>query len=178
MKKIIVLLMLLLTMCSSVLAKAEQPSKMTEEEQKLDAKTIATILDSNLDLKRWVLVTISTNDDYFFIDKETVVAPYSDRLEYWLCQFRPGGKGSCGAPWCKEKKMDTAKHYHYIRYSCDLRHLKQKITSGSTRDESMKLIESVDIPSYVQKENDIFPGSLGEMAMLKAKEIASQKKKK
>lgn len=178
MKKIIVLLMLLLTMCSSVLAKAEQPPKMTEEEQRQAAEAIVAMIDSKLDLDRWVLVTISENNDYFFIDKETVVAPYSDRLEYWLCQFRPAGKGSCGAPWCKDKKIDTAKHYHYIRYKCDLRHLTQEVTSGVTRDESMKIVDSIDIPLHLQKKNDIFPGSLGEMAMLKAKEIASKKKKK
>ncbi len=183
MKKIIVLLMVLLTMCSSVLAKdkttKDEKPKLTKEEQRVLAEAFAAMADSKLDLKRWTIIDGGDNGSFYvFIDEETVTAPYSDVLEVWVCYFFPAGKGGCGAKLCKEKKINTAKHYHYFRDSFDLLHLKSKCKSWVIRDESMKVVDSLDVPSYLQTESNVFPGSLGEAIMLRAKEIASQKKKK
>ncbi len=183
MKKIIVLLMVLLTMCSSVFAKdkttEDEKSKLTTREKLLYADTLLMMIDSKLDLKRWELIDASVSEGYcILLDKETIAAPYSDTLEYWTCTFWQAGKGSCSDPVCKEKKINRAKHYHYARLRCGLRHLTIKPLALVRRDESMNVIDSLDVPLYLQKEKAVFPGSLGEREMLKAKEIASQKKKK
>ncbi len=182
MKKILVFLMVFLTLCSSVFAKEKTTDneKLTPEEQRLFAEAMATMIDSKLDLKRWEFVTISTNNDYYFIDKETVTMPFSDTLEFWECVFRQAGKGSCGSKICKEKNIDTAKHYHYTRYKYDLSHLKSTVTSMSTKDENGVTVFSLNVPTHIQMETEreVFPESVGEKVMLKAQEIARKKKKK
>lgn len=179
MKKVIVLLMVLLALSSSVFAKdkADQ-TKMTEAEKRVLVEVLNGIADSKLDLKRWEFVSVDTENNYIFIDKETIATPYSDTLEVWECYFRRAGEGSCNSKICKEKNIDTAKHYHYSRYKFDLSHLKQTVTSMSVKDESGKVVFSIDVPSYLQKDFEIFPESMGEKIMLKVKEIAQENKKK
>ena len=170
-------------MCSSVFAKDKatknENPELTAEEQRLFAEGVAALIDSKLDLKRWEFVTVSTNNDYYFIDRETITMPFSDTLEFWECVFRQAGKGSCQSNFCKEKNIDTAKHYHYTRFKYDLNHLKSTITSMSTKDENGKIVFSFNVPIEIQikTESEVFPESVGEKMMLKAKEIANQKKK-
>ena len=184
MKKILVFLMVLLAISSSVFAKDKTTQsgnpKLTEEERREFAEALFVIIDSKLDLKRWEFVTVSKSNDYLFIDKETITMPYSDTLEVWECAFRPAGKGSCESPTCKEKKIDTAKHYHYTRRKYDLSHLNFTIISLSTKDENGTTILSFDLPYYMQRQTEsrVFPESVGEKVMLKAQEIARKKKKK
>ncbi len=167
-------------MCSSVFAKeklTENP-KLSREERRQVAEAIVAMVDSKLDLKRWEFVTISKNNDYIFIDKETIAMPYSDTVEVWECVFRQAGKGSCESQICKEKKIDTAKHYHYTHYKYDMNRLKYTITSLSTKDESGGIVFSLDVPFHLQKEAEVFPESIGEKVLQKAQEIARKKKKK
>ena len=180
MKKILVFLMVLLAICSSVFAKekATDNEKLTPEEQRQVAEGIVAMIDSKLDLKRWEFATATTKNDYYFIDRETLVTPYPDILEVWECHFRQADKGSCGYKSCQEKKIDSTKHYHYTRYRYDLNRLKQTITSMVTKDEAGNVVLSLDVPSYLQKEADVFPGSLGETCLKTAKRIAQEKQKK
>ena len=181
MKKVLIFLMILLAITASAFAKektdqTEKP-KLTEAEKRLVAEIFVAIKESKLDLKRWEFVTASSNNDYFFIDKETIATPYSDILEVWECHFRQAGKGSCGFGVCKEKKIDTTKHFHYTRYKYDLSRLKQTITAMTTKDEAGNIVFSFDVPSYYQKESEVFPESLGEKEMIEAKKIIQNRNK-
>ena len=116
MKKIIALLLLVLSLTSTVLA--TEKGQMSEAEKVFWKEMVNAYKDSNLPPLRWSYVGSFGNgkdiDRMLFYDTETITTPYPDEMDVWWC-FYFTGTGTCNFTSCEKNKTQTAKHYHLNR---------------------------------------------------------------
>ena len=153
MKRFLLLLLLLLTVCSSAFA------------------------ECNLNQARWKYL-YSTNEYGFYFDTLTLnVNSSGSTFEVWECNYFPGKVSACNWPNCKEKGLESSEHYHYVLTEYDYRKRTLTYKSFVGRDNNGKVIVSYDEPSYLQKTITIVPDTIGEVNFLAIKKyIDSQKK--
>ena len=174
MKKIMTLLLIIISLHSIVFAKEENQTK----EDEYNAKVMQQLKDCQLNLDRWVYVSVldGSLDAITFFDSQTIVKPLPDTMDVWVCVFLTG-KESCEASTCVEKKMDVTKHYHLYRWRFDLSTLKMTLLSVAIRDIKMNLVDSLEYPIKYQITKTVTPDSVGEGIMKAAKEIVDKKNK-
>ena len=153
MKKFFILLMLLLTVCSSAFA------------------------ECNLDQNRWKYL-YSTDSYGFYFDTLTINEDKVKSLfEVWECNYFPGKVSACTWPQCKEKGLESAEHYHYVLSEYDYKQRTVNFKSFIGRDNKGNVIVSYDKPSYLQEATRIVPDTLGEMNLLLIKKYMDDNKK-
>jgi len=123
----------------------------------------------NLDPHRWKFLD-STKQYRLFWDTGTLETdPDHETAEAWLCRYYPGNKSSCGGYICKEKKTDTAEHYHYYRSAYDYRNFTAILKIMVVRDKDGNVTDAAAVPPYKQEETLLAVGSEGEKVVLAIK---------
>lgn len=146
MNKVLILLLVLLTACSSAFAKC------------------------NLDMNRWKYLGSSSNYSVYFDTVSLLVNEYKSSFEVWSCWYYPGGYSNCADSQCEEKGIHTSEHYHYYLEEFNYRERTSTFKSAITRDNLGKAISSVDMPSILQQAHKLSPDSSGEFIMQNVKE--------
>lgn len=174
MKKAFILitaLLLLLLLCSSSFASSNNGNKT---DQLAVDKALKYIFESKINLDRWEFVNMSEGFLVFF-DKETVTVDTLDIFEVWDCKYFTGEK-SCNDPDCRKNKNDTIAHSHYSRSRYNAKTFKRTLLSMMAKTKDGKTVFSWQVPSYLQKEIDIAPESVGEAMLKSVKEFLKNKK--
>lgn len=182
MKKIIALLLLLLSLTSTALA--AEKGQWSEAEKAYFTEMANAYKESELSPLRWNYVQSRRNgkdiEEMLFYDTETIATPYSDEMDVWWCWYYTG-KGHCSMPSCEKYNMKTAKHYHLARWKYNLKSLTITLLASIVQNEQKEVIESLDFPLGQQPASVIKPDSIAESIMIRAKkdvEERSHKKKK
>ena len=171
MKKIIVLLLLALSLFSTAFSAGKATDKATEDAYLQEIK--AALNESLLKAPRWMFATTVDKqvNTVLFYDVQSIVSPYPNVNDVWIGAFYRG-KGPCEYPECAVK---LKKHYHLSRWRIDNRLRQFVVTAIATRDEKYGLVDSVDVPSYLQKPKTIEPGTVGEQIMNEINEMQTLK---
>lgn len=145
MKKVVILLMLLLAVCSSAFAKC------------------------NLDMNRWRYLASTSNYGVYFDTVSLDVNKGNSSFEVWTCTYYPGSYSNCAYSLCEEKGVHTSEHYHYTLSEYNYKQRTYNLKSILTRDNLGKVIFSADMPSFLQKAEKLPPESDGEFIMERIK---------
>ncbi len=171
MKKAIGVLLLLLSLASTVFS----ADKISPEAEAYLNELGVAFSECKLKLPRWQFVTTLDEkvNTVVFYDRQSVASPYYDEKDVWVGIFYRG-KSPCEYPVCKEKNIQTSKHYHLSRWRLNGRLMQYKILSVSARDENYNLVDSFDIPSYLQEAKTIAPDTVGEQILNEIKGVKEE----
>ena len=167
MKKIIAVLLLLLSLAST----AFPAEKLSPEAEAYLNELGVAFSECKLKPPRWMFVTSLDEkvNTVVFYDRQSVASPYYDEKDVWVGIFYRG-KNPCEYPVCKEKNIQSTKHYHLSRWRLNARLMQYKILSVTARDENYNLVDSFDIPSYLQEAKTIEPDTVGEQVLNEIKD--------
>lgn len=146
MKKLLVLIMLTISICSSAFA------------------------ECNLDMNRWK-PTGSSNNCIFYYD--TVSLDISDdksSFDVWECEYYPGTHSKCTWDTCKEKGIQSSEHYHYFLFGYNLKYRTVTTKSILLRDSKGTILMTYDYPLHLQKTQNVIPDTSLEGLMIKVKD--------
>ena len=171
MKKIIAILLLLLSLAPTSFS----AENLSQEAEAYLNELGRALSESKLKAPRWVFVTSldeKTNTVVFY-DRQSITSPYYDEKDVWVGIFYRG-KSACEYPVCKEKNIQSSKHYHLSRWRLNARLMQYTILSVVSRDENYNLVDSFDIPGYLQKAKAIEPDTVGEQVLNEIKDNQSE----
>lgn len=146
MKRILVLLMLTMMICSSAFAECK------------------------LDMNRWKHLATTDNCACYFDTVSLDVNNDNSSFEVWECMYYPGNYSKCTHPLCLEKGLQSIEHYHYLLSEYNYKHRTCTSKRLMVRDGSGNGLYSYDWPSHLQKAEKLVPDSYVEYFMVKIKE--------
>ena len=146
MKKVFVLLMFILSICSSAFA------------------------ECNLDMNRWKPLVTNNNYSLFFDTASIDVNDADTSFNVWECEYFSGNNTKCNFALCKERGLQSSEHYHYILTEYNYKHRTIKSKSATLRDSNGKILLTHDYPLHLQKTHSIVPDTAVETIMLKIKD--------
>ncbi len=150
MKKLFMLVMLLLMVCSSALAESVND----------------VLKDCKLETNRWKVVEWNKKEKYVrFYDSESLAVTGPGQFE--LITYDYFYANTCNEENCA---LRNSKHYHTEKNIYSTRNSKGKPLSFGKRDNDLNLVDSYEYPPSLQIPTDIERKSIGEKTMLKAKE--------
>ena len=173
MKKFLVLLILILTVCSSTFAKNE-----TDTTKNTVIKIDEALQACKLNLGRWLYSNMSSDYSFLkFFDTETIISKNDDVFEVWVCDYYTGIK-SCNYVDCKKAKIDYSKHYHYSRTRFNSSAFTFRTLSLMVKDsQNENIISSVTIPLHIQHDTPIPPESMAEGTLIEIRKYLQNKEK-
>ena len=146
MKKLLVLLMLTMAICSSAFAECK------------------------LDMTRWKYIG-SNNNCGFYCDTVSIdVNDDKSAFEVWECEYYPGNHSKCTLRTCEEKGIQSSEHYHYFLLRYNLKNRTFTTKSFSLRDSNGNILLTYDYPLHLQKTQNVVPDTSLETIMLRIKE--------
>lgn len=151
MKKLLLLIMVLITISSSVFA---------GEMHKI-------LKGCKLDTNRWLYLGHTPLLASFF-DSQAVISKGPNKFEAVLCNYYYAGNG-CNFSICQAKKINKTKHYHFSTEDFDMNAKIILLKSLQIRDMNGKDIVSVALPPEKYIKGDILPKSDEEYMMLRIK---------
>jgi hypothetical protein len=171
MKKIIALLVLALSLFSTTFS----AEKLSPEAEAYINELGRAFVECKLKAPRWMFVTSLDEkaNKVLFYDRQSIASPYYDEKDVWVGIFYRG-KDPCEYPGCKEKNFHSSKHYHLSRWRLNARLMQYKVLSVATRDENYNLVDSFDIPSYLQEAKTIMPDTIGEQVLNEIKDSGKE----
>lgn len=177
MKKFFIMLMLLLTVSSTIFAKADTDVSDNDVNEFLK-NYVDSLSGCRLDLKRWADAGVSQGYSYLrFFDTKTIVPKSRDLFEVWICDYLTGKK-TCGLTACENAKIDASKHYHYSRVRFNGSDLTYTRLSTMIKDpKNEKTIDSYTVPSFMQTAKPIPPESMVESVFITVKQYLQESKK-
>ena len=146
MKKVFVLLMFILSICSSAFA------------------------ECNLDMNRWKPLVTNNNYSLFFDTASIDVNDADTSFNVWECEYFSGNNTKCNFALCKERGLQSSEHYHYMLIEYNYKHRTIKSKSATLRDSNGKILLTHDYPLHLQKTHSIVPDTAVETIMLKIKD--------
>lgn len=172
MKKIIVLLLLALSLFSTAFSSGKTSQEASPQTEAFFNEMGRVFRECQLKPPRWVYLTTLDEqvNKILFYDEQSIVSPYPYAQDVWVGVFYRG-KSPCAYPECKEKAKP---HYHLSRWRLDSRLMQFTVLSVATRDENYNVVDSADIPSYLQKAKTIAPDTVGEQLLNEIKGVKKE----
>ena len=131
MKKVLILVMLLLAICSSAFATC------------------------NIDLDRWKLI-VPTERTLIYFDRQTAKKSGPTSFSTWLCYYYAGVKSDCCNSICIEKGYNKKEHYHYLSVGYDYEASTISLKELLKKDDQGNVFHSY---RYPDPDKETGPGS-------------------
>ena len=156
MKKLMLLVMLLLTFCSSAFA-----------------ESVDDILkDCKLDRSRWQVVEWFKTEKFVrFYDTSSISVTGQEQFDVVIYDYFYGN--DCGVENCKHRR---SRHYHSEKLGYDTKALTKTLKYFDEQDENQNIVTSFAYPSNLQIPLSFKRKSIDEKTMLKAKELVKNDK--
>ena len=156
MKKLLVLLMVLLSICSSVFAESFED----------------VLKDCKLDRSRWKVVEWFKAEQFVrFYDSQAVAITGPGQFDLVLYDYYYGN--TCSKSSCK---LAGKKHYHSEKWGFNTKASKGTLRSFATKDTDESVVDSYDYPANLQIPTEIKRSSIEGKTMLKAQESVKNNK--
>ena len=149
MKKIILILMILMTVCSVAFA------------------------NNVLDLNRWKLCSQGSISLSYF-DTQSIRVRNSSVFSVWVCVLTSSPGEGCGFAVCKRNGIDKKEHYHFSFEDYDLDSYTATLRSIVIRDINGKTIFSTVFSTPTP--SPVMPETVGETTMLTIKQYIDEHK--
>ena len=157
MKKFMLFLMLLLTVCSSAFAES------------IDG----VLKDCKLDKTRWIVVEWSKADNFVrFYDSTSVTVTGPSQFDVVISDYYYGN--TCNSDSCKQRGN---KHYHSEKWRFNTTQSTGTLRSMTTKDLDENVVSSYDIPAKMQVESELNKKSIEAKTMQKIKALLKDDKK-
>ncbi len=128
----------------------------------------STFANCILDTNRWRASSLSSNNISFFDTETIAVNKENFSFEVWEAWYFPA-VSSCGLDFCNKKGIQTSEHYHFYLREYNYKDRTDTAKSILIRDNKGNLLGSYDYPVNLQKPYKLLPDTVGESAMLAAK---------
>jgi len=148
MRKTLLLLMVIMSICTSVFA------------------------EYKLDTNRWELYNVFNDEFFEFFDTQSIRIKSPSEFSAWTCkQFFDNGI-ECGFTVCKRKGIDKKRHFHFEYSDYNFDTYTSTTRSLVIRNSEGKTIDSTVFPNPTP--SPVMPESVGETTMLQIKKYIDE----